>query len=42
MRPDGTKAATVLSINSNVCYMYNFEAGLHFWDPVNMLAWIEK
>lgn len=35
MRPDGTKAATILAVNSNVCYMTNFDALIHFSDPGN-------
>jgi hypothetical protein len=41
-RPDGTKAATVLSINSNVCYASNFMGPFHFEDPGGMLGWIEE
>lgn len=42
MRPDGTKAATVISINSNVAQAMNFNALLYFQDPGNQLAWLEQ
>lgn len=42
MRPDGSKAATVLSINSNVAQAMNFNALMYFEDPGNMLGWLEQ
>jgi sphingomyelin phosphodiesterase len=41
-KSDGTKVATVLSINSNVCYLFNFAGWFHFEDPGGMLGWMER
>lgn len=38
----GNKPTTVISLNSNVCYVMNFDSFIRFKDPGNMLHWFES
>jgi len=40
---NGTKLGNtkVISLNSNVCYVMNWDSFIRFEDPGNMLAWLE-
>lgn len=36
------KNTKVISLNSNICYVGNFDNFVTFHDPGNMLAWLES
>lgn len=42
LEKDGKKLATVISLNSNVCYDLNWDAFIRFQDPGNELKWLEE
>ena len=41
---NGTKLGNtkVISLNSNVCYVMNFDSFIRYEDPGGMLAWFEQ
>ena len=40
--PIGTTPSKVISLNSNICYQFNWESMMQFADPGNMLEWLEN
>lgn len=38
----GNKETRIISLNTNVCYVYNFENFVTFSDPGNQLVWLEN
>lgn len=41
-KPLGGKHTKVISLNSNICYMFNWATFLDYYDPGDMLSWLEK
>ena len=40
--PIGETPSRIISLNSNICYQYNWESMMQFEDPGNMLEWLES
>jgi hypothetical protein len=40
--PVGDGKAKVISINSNFCYVWNFDQMMQYQDPGGMLLWLEQ
>ena len=38
----GPRFTKIFSLNSNICYQYNWESMLRFSDPGGMLGWLEN
>lgn len=38
----GNKKTKVISMNNNICYTMNWDSAVQFWDPGNMLQWLDK
>jgi len=38
----GKTESKIISLNSNICYQFNWATFLDFEDPGNMLEWLEE